>query len=521
MATYYSNWVLSEKSTPNGEKYVVDGKEVTYYNDVRFKYITSEITNAINNTSKITIKKYAILYYTWPDPGNLDIVPTVKTKIGNQDYQSDQTVCLPTSNINNYVFVGTDTFTVKHNLDGTGLTTFTASGEYAGGSGTIYGSTFVRNITLISINRGSTVTSNATENTKFGDTIKFTIKKIVDNADYVHELRYKMYDASGVLTLNTTDEFEWQIPMNLIYSTPNNADPIISIECITRLDSRYVGTNYYSFNCKVPLEYKPSCSLEIEEVGDVPKSWGIFVESKSKIKGVITANKYDQNDEKVTINNYFTNTGVNVYTSNPFQTGYIVNDGSYEIKSQVTDSRGRSSEYNENNSLLIKVLPYTVPTIKNIIIQRCNSLGEADENGTYAKATMDFEIASLNDKNEKKLSVSFGDQKEEIIPSEYSGSHTFDTIFSGFETEKSYIFTFAISDYFSKNIQQTAELLPSFITKSNLNGGKGITYGRLATEEGIHNYMDVENHTNTKVKNININGLKIEKYGNSYIAFME
>ena len=247
---------------------------------------------------------------------------------------------------------------------------------------------------------------------------------------------------------------------------------------------------------------------------------GIYVQSKSRITGTIT-NGVNVEGDTATIKNYLTDSGVNKYVTNPFQTNYIVESGNYEIKTQVTDSRGRVSDYNENNTKLIEVLPYTIPTIKSLKVYRCDSNGNQNENGTYAKATIEYEISSLNNKNTKTLKVSANNQSETITPSAYSGTHTFSKIFSGFNTDETYIFLFTIGDYFNDNIQQQAILSPSFITESKLRGGRGITLGRNATQEGFHSYMDVEHHENTKVKNLNISGMKIEKYNEVFIAYIE
>ena len=63
--------------------------------------------------------------------------------------------------------------------------------------------------------------------------------------------------------------------------------------------------------------------------------------------------------------------------------------------------------------------------------------------------------------------------------------------------------------------------MPVDTYRAQRRGGKGITYGRNATKEGMHYYMDVEHYENTKVKNLNISGMKIEKYNEVFIAYIE
>lgn len=525
MAVYYTNWSFSNSSKPNGESYTVDGVTKTYYNDVRYKFVTSEKTNILDNTSTITIKKYVCFYNNWglTDPSRYtqDLSITMKSKIGNASYQSDTKIVFNSFSSNEYTLVGTDTFTVKHNEDGTGTTSFNGTGSYTGGSGTVYSRSVSRSgIALIDINRGSTVTSNATESTKFGDTLDFTITKLIENTNYTHELSYSLYDENEIIASDIEKTCTWQIPIDLVKASPNNAEPLITITCVTKNGTTIIGTNTYSFKCLVPEEYKPTATLELVESGDVPASWGVWVQNKSKIKGNITTGSNVAGDT-ATIKSYLTDSSVNKYSSNPFQTGYIVESGNYEIKTQVTDSRGRTSDYNDENTKLVAVLPYQVPTIKTLKVYRCNETGAADEEGTYARAVIDYEITSLDNHNTKTLKVSANNQSETITPTNYKGTYTFEKIFSGFDTGETYTFLFTIADYFYDNIQQSVTLSPSFITESKLAGGKGITYGRKATEEGIHSYMDVEDHGNTKVKNLNISGLKIEKYNEIFISYIE
>ena len=508
MATYYTNWSISNTSSPS--------KSDGYYYDIRYKFIVTETTNS-NNTSTFTVKKYAIIYSTFGSQEDRDL--TLKSRMpSNGTYQSDTKRVWSTSNINNYTLVGTDTFTISHQSDGTGTTSFNGAGSYTGGEGQqVTRQVTKTGIVMTRISVPSSITSNATDATKFGDTITFTITKALEMDNYIHTIKYSMYDANGTIASGVESTYNWTIPINLVNSTPNNAEPIISITCETYDGETLIGTRNYSFKCLVPSEYKPTASLSIEEIGDIPTSWGVYVQGKSKIRGTITTSHSISGDNS-TIASYLTNTGVNLYTSNPFETDYILNNGMYTITSNVTDSRGRTSN---NATLEISVLPYIIPTIKSLNIQRCNSNGVADEYGTYGKATIEYEISPLGNHNTKTIGVSFGQQTQTFTPSEYSGTHTFSTLFSGLDEEQSYTFIFKVGDYFYDNIQQTYTLLPSFVTESDLGGGKGVTWGRLATEEGLHDYMGFTEHIDMETPKLSINGFRTEKYGNVYISYIE
>lgn len=523
MAVFYTNWSFTGTSTPNGETYVVDGQNVTYYNDVRYKFVTSESLDSANNRSKVTVYKYATFYYTWNDtPPGLNI--KMNSQFTGFNAQTETKLVPPTKS-QTYTLVGSDVFYINHESDGTKTTTFSGVGSYTGGSGKEYKRSVSARINLTNINLASSVTSNATSSTKFGDTITFTITKKISNNDYLHDLTYSMYNSSGTIGTDLSATKTWVIPTSLINSTPDNDNPIITITCSTKIDGKVIGSSTYSFNCKVPDNYIPTCSLAIEEAGNTPASWGVYIQNQSKIKGTITTGKNVSSDT-ATIKSYITNsffeaTSVNNYVTNPFTSlNFLSESGTYTIKSQVKDSRGRSSAYNTNNTKQIEVLPYEVPTIKSVAISRCDSNGTVNEEGTYAKLTIDYEISPCNNKNAKSIVVTQGSQKSEIILSEYSGQ-VVTSVFSNLSTSNSYVFNVNIIDTFYNDIKQPITLQPSFITRSYRKGGKGITYGRDATQDGIHDYIGTEFHNGVKTNTINVDGLKVEKHGTIYIGYIE
>lgn len=531
MAVFYTKWSFSGTDVPNSIYYLVDGpmggERKYYYNDVRYKFVVSEKVNELTNKSTMTVKKYAVFYYTWEDTGNVDLIITMKSRMpSNGTYQSDYNVLVPTDDPNDYVLVGTDTFVINHNADGTGTASFMGLGTYTGGSGTVYTRTVTKSdITLTDINRGSTITSNATSSTKFGDTITFTITKKVDNPDYVHDLTYSIYDGTGAIVTGLTAlTKDWTIPTSLVNYSPNNSEPIITIKIVTRNGTTIIDSNIYSFKCLVPNNYKPTCQLVLTEDGIVPANWGIYVQTKSNIKGTISTDVSVEGDT-ATIKSYLTesflnNSDVNKYRTNPFITIPVAEAGNYTLKTKVVDSRGRESDYDNNNTKLIEIVEYRVPTIDSIATIRCNADGTANEEGTYAKLRINYSISSCQNKNDKSMVVTQGSQSKTISLIEYEGSVT-TPVFENMSPSQSYVFNVLLIDTFSDDNSQTITLQPSFVTRSYLAGGKGITFGRDATEPGFHDYLGSNFHNGAIVNKLNIDGFKVEKYGDIYIAYVE
>ncbi len=499
MATYYSNWSSGVRN-PDIE--------------MRMKITTSISQNVKNNTSTVTVKQYIERRNYVDYSGDSGVSGTTK----NHNLYLNGTYTSNTEkswNSNGTTLVQSKTKTITHNAVGEG--SFVVGGSCSGMVLSDYGygvnvslSISNRRITLPKINRSSSITSNATSNTKFGDTITFNISRY--NSNFTHDIKYSMYNASGTIATGVGTSQDWTIPTSLIASTPDNAQPTITIICTTKNGSTVVGSNTYSFKCKVPDAYQPTCSLTLEDVGLVPENWGIYVKSKSALKGTVTAS----GSEGSTIKSIVSKANDEIFNVNPFTTNYLKSNGERIITTTATDSRGRSI----TDSKSIEVVDYSPPTMLMCKVERCNEDGTLNEEGTFGKATAKYKISSVNNLNNKILKVTYGGTVKEVTLSDYEGSYTFTELFYGLETNASYNFEFLIKDTFEE-VPQTYTLSPSFVTVSKLAGGKGVTFGQVATEEGLHSYMDTIFHKNTKAKNISVDGLKTEKYQGGWITYAE
>ncbi len=517
MATFYTKWCFSGTSSPNSETYTIDGEKVTYSNDVRFKYVVTEKVNASANTSTLVVDKYAIFYYTWDTSAHwLDV--TSRSKIpSSASYKSETKNIRSSSALDSYLwqYIGQDSFTVSHNADGSGSTTFTGNGYYTGGSGTTYSKSVSATINLTKINRTSTITTSATTDAGklFGDEVTFNITK--KDSSFTHKLTFTSGETTYTIAENVDTTASYTFPIDLIKNYPNAVKNGITITCTTYKGDVKIGASNCTVYLSVPDEYVPTCSLALEEANEtmLELGWGVYVKSKSQVKGVITANGV----EGSTIKSYSSSGNKQSFSTSEFTTGFLTESDTLEFKSTITDSRGRAA----SDSKTIEVIDYKPPTINNVQIERCNVDGTLNNEGTYGKAVVEYSISPINDLNAKTIRVTYGDVVKEITPTEYEGRYEFTELFSGLETTGSYDFIFELIDAF--DIVPINYLLPpAFVTRSFLRGGKGVSIGQIATQEGFHSHMDSEFHKNTKVKNININGLKIEKMNvGGWICYVE
>lgn len=505
MATFYTNWCFSGTSSPNSVTYTIDGQKVVYSNDVRFKYVVTEKVNASNNSSTLVVDKYAIFYYTW-DSQAQHLTVTSRSKIpSNGSYKTESARITSSIVTNLWRYIGQDSFVVYHNADGSGSTTFTGNGYYTGDSGKTYSKSVSATINLTKINRTSTITSTATTDAEklFGDEVTFNITK--KDSSFTHKLTYTSGETTYTIAENVDTTATYTFPSDLIKNYPNAVKNGITITCTTYKGDTKIGTSNCTVYLSVPDEYAPTISLALQEANEtmLGLGWGVYVKSKSQVKGVITAN----GSAGSTIKSYSSTGNKQTFSTSEFTTGYLTDSNeALEFKSTIVDSRGRAA----TDTKTIEVIDYRPPTINNVQIERCNEDGTLNNEGTYGKAIVEYSIAPITNLNSKVIRVTYGDIVKEIIPTEYEGTYTFTELFSGLETIGSYDFLFELIDAFD-TVPINYLLPPAFVTRSFLRGGKGVSIGQIATQEGFHSHMDSEFHKNTKVKNINIDGFKIEK----------
>ena len=508
MATYYSSWVQAGQP---------DIK-------LRMKIVTSYTQSTSNNTSTVTIKQYieSANYVDYGGQGD----PSGYTWNHKLNFSgSTYSVSTEYGYTGNTRLIQTRTKTINHNSNGEG--SFTVGGSCSanvlddrgyGVDKTI--SISSRTVSLPKINRVSTISSNATSTTKFGDTITFSINR--KSSSYTHTITYSMYNASGTIATGVGASYNWAIPTSLISYTPNNVQPNISITCITYSGNTKLGSTTYTFKCLVPDSYVPTCSLELTEANPImlELDLGVYIQGVSQLNGVVTATGI----ENSTIASYLTTTNDVSYSTPTFITNLLKYNGERTVTSTIVDSRGRTA----TDSQTIEIIEYFQPTIFSCKVERCLQDGTPSEDGTYGKASISYKVAPVNngttDLNTVTVKVTYGTSTKTATLNSFEGTYTFTELFYGLETNATYNFSFEVVDLFNSQAPQVQpySMPPSFVTISKLAGGKGVTFGQVASEEGLISHMNTKLYANNWANNMSINGLKTEKYAEgSWITYAE
>lgn len=418
---------------------------------------------------------------------------------------------------------------VSHDSEGNGSYTI---------SHTCFGKSFQATLSLPKIARQSTITLTAT-NPELGNEI--TIKIARNQSAYTHKLYYK-FGSSSVVQIATDVGTSYSFTPSVEVFAPlltNASSGICTIYCDTFNGSTQIGSRTSAtITLTIPTTIKPTISLVLSEGNPtvVPSEWNCYVKSKSKIAGTITGfGVYGS-----TISSYYATANNSKYYAS-FVTDLLSTAGLNNIYAKVTDTRSRSEETNQS----INVVDYFEPTISYCKVERCRPDGTTSSSGTCIKVITSYSIAPINngtrDCNTKSLVIKYrmkglyDPYNQIVVPITKFSEEELVTIIdtSTFNASKIYELVVELSDYFKISYLDMT-LSTSKKPISVYKKGNGVTFGRVATEAGLHSYfpsyfhdglyVDDENSQNQiNILNlINSLGVIVEQTTNSlgtYIKF--
>ena len=234
----------------------------------------TQAKNVSANTSTITANVYLVNDWSLSISGRSDNSITIDG--------TAQTFSSPSIGSTGTHLLGTVSQTVSHASDGSKSLTISAVFNIrATLSGTYYGSiTASATITLDSIPRASSVSA---ANATMGSATSISISRA--SSAFTHTLTYTFGSATGtIVTKTTATSVSWTPPVSLASQIPKAVTGTCTITCTTYNGSTNIGSKTCTLTLTVPASVKPTItSLTAARVdGDVPSSWGIYVQTKSK-----------------------------------------------------------------------------------------------------------------------------------------------------------------------------------------------------------------------------------------------
>lgn len=449
---------------------------------VRF-YLTYEQQPSSNQTTVYVqpyIKNNNPSNYAQSWGTNFDITSTINGSSKSQSFGGSNSIG---ANSTSSVWGTTQSFVIKHADDGTASCKLQGKAYWSPNG---YTRTCSHTWTLPTINRTSSISNNTSSSSRidFGSAVTFTISR--PSSSITHTLTYVENGTTYTIGTGLGASATYSFPTSYISNLLNSDIKEYVVTCTSSNGNISTTTVYL----KVPDSYKPSLSLTVSDENSITKGWGIWVQNRSKLKFTLTPTLSAGSPIKT----YYTKINDVSYYDQTKTIDPLSLSGTVNISSSVTDGRNRTST---TQTKTLSVVAYSNPTFVKCEVVRCNSSGVEDNNGTYGKLKCSYNISACSNKNAKALVVKYGtSQSKTVTISEYSATDktsgsTYD--FSGLSTTANHTFTFTLSDSFTST-EQSYVMPPSFVLMSYYKGGKGITFGQIATAEGFHSHMNSTFH---------------------------
>ena len=275
----------------------------------------------------------------------------------------------------------------------------------------------------------------------------------------------------------TTDE------LNAIFDAMPKVSKATFLFTITSyVDGAKLGSTSATAIGTLPSAMKPTLTKVnlVENVSGIASKFGGFVKNKSKLDYSFTFSLAKGS----TISSYNLTIDGSTYTSSKGTTNTLKNSGSISYSAYVVDSRGRKSNTLEG---VISVLDYNNPQIPTFNVIRCDANGNEDNEGLYAKYTINASISSVNNKNDKTFIIDYKKQTDSTWTTwkTYSGGYTLKETSSVLAIEdEAYHFRIRTNDYFNKDgaINKIYLLSSTFVIFEFTENLDGIALGKIATE---------------------------------------
>ena len=383
--------------------------------------------------------------------------------------------------------LGSRTWTVNHNSNGTCTTniSFSFSNRVSAGTYTTSSGSGSGDITLNTISNGgstsgsttsaSTFTLNTSTATLGSTSVTLTISK--GSGVSKHKVKIGWAGSWYLLTSDATTSYTFTPSINYCNNIPNSqtGTATIKLESLNSSGS-WVGETSKTMTFKVPSSAAPTVGISVTANNT---SNGAYIANKTTFSCSATdaSAKYG-----ATIKSYkWSNGGLNS-TSSTATTGKL-GAGDYTLTVTVTDSRGMTGSASKK----VTLIGISAPTLSGSIY-RCDSNGNKVANGTYARASIKYNIDSSGS-NAKQYSVywrtkgasSWTTKTNWTNLSNYSSNAFAINLGSGWDNTKSYDIKISIKDsYTETSITQTISTVSALLNLEK----DGVGIGKIR-ERGV------------------------------------
>ena len=287
------------------------------------------------------------------------------------------------------VLLGQRTWTVNHASDGTCSVTISFSysnGLSSAGTYTTKKGSGSKSVTLDQIARTSSFTLSSSS-LDMGASQTVTITRA--SSSFTHTVQYTFGGTTTTThTKTTSTSVSFTPPISLATKIPNATSGTCTVKVTTYNGSTSVGSTSKTFTLKVPSSVKPTISLTTTYNN---LKGGILVAGTS----TVTVKPSGSGAQGSSIKSYaYSGAGLSGTDTGTGKTTGVLSAGSHTITVTVTDSRSRTN----SSSVSFNVEGYSSPSVR-ATAHRCDSYGNAYNNGTRVKVRITYSISNMNNDN--------------------------------------------------------------------------------------------------------------------------
>ena len=364
---------------------------------------------------------------------------------------------------------------------------------YAPSSGT----NSYRNIKVILTYRAVAEPSTITVQTAIaGDPQTVSISNT--DPDVYHTVRWQYPGSidSGVQTFGAANRSPaWAVPETslpaLFLASPNSATVTGTVTVATyRGDGTLVGSTDYSAVLTLPendttrpaiVDAGTSVSAQHDSIAAAiyAVTGNAYVQAHSKLAYEVEAEGYQgAGIEYIRI---LTPDGILQLTNGEGE-HWIRSAGNYPITVEVQDTRGFTRVY-ASKWTISNVQAYSPPAVTSLQAIRCDSNGQAAEDGTYVWVEATAACAAIS--STLTLTAAVTEQGSSTVL--YSGTLTNGTAIlgGGLSENKSYEITVTATDAFGLDNEAVIGIGTGIMTITRMRGGKGVAFGMMANRMGV------------------------------------
>ena len=394
------------------------------------------------------------------------------------------------ANIGGKTLLGTRTWTVNHNNDGTasvGISFSYSNGLSSSGTYTTKTGSGSATVKLDTIARGSSMSLNRSSATIGSDSVTVSISR--NSSAYKHKVKLILGGTTYLLAENVDTSYTFTPSMSYCnkITTSTSGTATVKVETLTGTNGSWIAETTKTLTLNVPSSVVPSVGISVTANNQTS---GVNVAGKTTftVKPTNASGSYGS-----TIKSYSITGGHLNSTSSSGATTGTLTAGDYTFVVKVTDSRGRTAQASQK----VTVHAYSSPTISARAF-RCNSNGTESSSGTYIAVNFSWEITNLasNNSNAKKYFIQYKTSSATSYTtsvdwtnlSSYSGSMT-KVLSQTFSTTSSYNIQLKVKDSFGTttstlNVSTISALLN--IEKNGVGVGKIHENGALDVGGAIH-----------------------------------